>query len=455
MQIFTPWPLMKPSIFLPDSCAAGRGGISKLLALMLALLLFDGAAGNPAAAADVPVSASALEQLTLRQAEQLFIERNRELRIARRITEGAEADILSAAAPPNPALSISTSRISPSAGIGPGKLKDKNIDTVIGLSQLIERGNKRELRTEAAQFSAAAARNDENDVIRQQRLVLQAAYFDLKLAQERFRISDTTADLFDKSVSASERRLRAGDIAPTELSRIQVDASRARNDARNARAERERNQQLLGYLLGAERDAKRIVAADSWPASGAPLPAASIDEIIQRRNDVRAAQDRVSAAEKNRDLARSLRTRDVTAGVQYERFPGDTANNSYGFSVSIPIFARYQYDGEIRRAEVELLAAQENLDRVRALALGELSRVESDLAAADDRVRRISGILLPAAEKAASGAEFAHSRGAIGLMDLLDSRRQLYAAQLESISAYADLAKALAAKRSATAIIPE
>lgn len=447
---------MKQPLDLRDTFTDSRRRIKKRLAAMLLSLLFGATAVIPAVAADLPAPATTtLERLTLRQAEQLFLERNRELRIARRITEGAEADILSAAAPPNPALSISTSRISPSNGIGPGKLKDKYVDTVIGLSQLIERGNKRELRTEAAQFNAAAARNDENDVIRQQRLVLQAAYYDLKLAQERFRISDTTADLFDKSVAASERRLSAGDIAPTELSRIQVDASRARNDARNARAERERNQLLLGYLLGADRDAGRIVAADPWPSSIAQSPPTSIDDIIQRRSDVRAAQDRVSAAEKNRDLARSLRTRDVTAGIQYERFPGDTSNNSYGFSFSIPIFARYQYDGEIRRAEVELLAAQENLDRVRALALGELSRVESDLAAADDRVRRISGILLPAAEKAANGAEFAHSRGAIGLMDLLDSRRQLYAAQLESISAYADLAKALAAKRSATTAIPE
>lgn len=408
-----------------------------------------------AVAAEIPLPATALEQLTLQQAEQLFSERSRELRIARRITEGAEADILSAAAPPNPALSMGTSRISPSLGVGSGRLRDKTVDTVIGMSQLFERGNKRELRTEAAKFTAAAARNDENDVIRQQKLALQATYFDLKLAQERYRISDTTADLFDKSVAAAERRVKAGDMAPTELSRIQVDALRARNDARNARAERERSQLALAYLLGADREAGRIVAADPWPAGIPQSPVPSVEDILSRRTDVRAAQDRVNAAEKNRDLARSLLKRDVTAGVQYEHFPGDTSNNSYGFSISIPIFARYEYAGEIRRAEVELLAAQENLERVRALALGELRRAESDLSAADERARRLDGVLLPAAEKAAKGAEFAHTRGAIGLMDLLDARRQLYAAQLENISAQADLAKAIAARRSATTLLPD
>lgn len=421
---------------------------------LLAMFVLCGNAFGADAYSTSTSTAPVLTELTLTQAERIFAERNRELRNARRITEGAEADVLSAAAPPNPNLSISTSRISPTIGVGPGRLKDKTVDTVVGLSQVFERGNKRELRTEAAQFNAAAVRHDETDVIRQQQLVLHAAYYDLKLAQERFRISNTTADLFDKSVAAAEHRLRAGDIAATELSRIQVDALRAHNDARTARSDRERNQLALAYLLGAERDAGNIVAADSWP-SASQQKSPGVDEILERRTDVRAARERVNAAEKLRDLARSLRTRDITAGVQYERFPGDTANNSYGFSVSIPLFARYQYSGEIRRAEVELLAAQENLERVQALALGELRRADSDLSAADERVRRINGILLPAAEKAANGAEFAHTRGAIGLMDLLDARRQLYAAQLEGIAAQADLAKALAAKRSATTILPD
>lgn len=407
----------------------------------------------PAAAAESPdpVPVTLLERLTLQQAERIFAERNRELLIARRITEGAEADAISAAAPPNPELSINTSRINPRTGIGPGKPTDKYIDSIIGMTQVFERGNKRGLRTEAAQFNATAARNDENDVARQQRLILQTAYYDLKLAQERFRISNTTADLSDKSVAAAEHRLRAGDIAASELSRIQVDALRARNDARNAQAERERSQLALAYLIGADRNAACIVAIDPWP-TGAGQPQAAIpDDLLEQRADIRAAQNRVNAAEKNRDLARALRTHDITAGLQYERFPGDAANNSYGITVSIPIFARYQYAGEIRRAEVELQAAQENLERLRAVALSELRSSDSSLGAAEERVRRLADVLLPAAEKAANGAEFAHARGAIGLMDLLDARRQYYAAQLETSSAYADYAKALATKRSVAA----
>lgn len=433
---------------------AGKHPVHRAWMILLALAC-TGAAVAAAAESPAPVPAALLERLTLRQAEIIFAERNRELLGARRITEGAEADVLSAAAPPNPELSMGTARINPRTGIGPGRLTDKYVDTVIGMSQVFERGNKRGLRTEAAQFNAAAARHDENDVARQQHLLLQAAYYDLKLAQERLRISNTTADLFEKSATAAGYRLRAGDIAATELSRIQVDALRARNDARNAQAEREHNQLALAYLIGAERNAAHINATDPWPTGADRSQTPVADDALEQRADIRAARDRVNAAEKNLDLARALLTRDITAGLQYERFPGDAANNSYGFTISIPIFSRYQYAGEIRRAGIELQAAQENLERLRAVALGEVRRADSNLAAAGERMHRFTDVLLPAAEKAANGAEFAHTRGAIGLMDLLDARRQFYAAQLEAISAHADYAKALAARRSAVTLNPD
>ena len=50
--------------------------------------------------------------------------------------------------------------------------------------------------------------------------------------------------------------------------------------------------------------------------------------------------------------------------------------------------------------------------------------------------------------RAAEGAEFAYSKGAIGVLDLLDARRQLYATRLELSNTLADYAKLLEADRS-------
>jgi cobalt-zinc-cadmium efflux system outer membrane protein len=210
-------------------------------------------------------------------------------------------------------------------------------------------------------------------------------------------------------------------------------------------------QTQLAYVVGVERDAARINAADGWPAQGGPIDAAEIEKALDGRADVVAARARVAAAEKGRDLARALRTRDVTGQVQFEHFPGDFGNNTFGIGISIPLFTNYYYEGEIRRAEVDLLSARDNLERVRALARGEIAARRADLDAARERVQRFEGLLLKEAQRAAEAAEYAYNRGAIGVMDLLDSRRQLYATRLEASSTQADYAKSLATWQAAVA----
>ena len=399
-----------------------------------------------AALAQTP--APALEALTLRAAETLFLERNRELQAARRAIEGADADVITAGARPNPNLSISSSSISRT--LGSGSLADKRIDTIVGLSQLFERGNKAGLRTDTAQSVATAVRSDQRDVERVQRVALHGVYYDLLQAQEKLRITGETTGLFQKSIDALNLRIKAGDVAAVDVSRMTVDALRARNDARVAQADLEKAQSALAYMIGADRDAARLRAADNWPALE-KLDLQTADAIIEARPDVQAAQARAAASDKNRDLARALRTRDITAGVQLQRFPGNDPRNSAGFSVSVPLFTRYYYDGEIRRAESDFAAAQENLQRVKALASADMRKAASDVSSSAERVQRLRDLLLAAAEKAAQGAEFAYSRGAIGVMDVLDARRQLTATRLEAVAVQADYAKSLAAWRAATA----
>jgi cobalt-zinc-cadmium efflux system outer membrane protein len=394
---------------------------------------------------------SDLGQLTLRQAEVFFAARNRELQIGQRLVEGAEADRLSAAQRPNPNLSFNASPLNPHSGIGSGDARDKQIGSTIGLQQLFERGNKRELRMEAADHNIRASRGDYADIQRQQKVALYSAYYDLVAAQEKLRISTETAGLFQKTIDAVERRLQAGDIARSEVARIRVDALRAQNDARTAQAERQKAQTALAYMMGAERDAARINATDGWPDVGMAPGALEIDKALAGRADVQAAQARVAAADRNRELARALRTRDVTGSAQFQHFPGDFSNNTFGVGVSIPLFTSYYFEGEVRRAEVELQSARDNLERVRALALGEIARSRADLDAAAERVQRFRDTLSQEAQRAAEGAEFAYSKGAIGVLDLLDARRQLYATRLDASNTLADYAKSLAAWQAATA----
>jgi len=380
--------------------------------------------------------------LTLPEAESLLVRNNRELQTARRGMESADAQRVIAGARPNATFSVNSTGIA----------SNVSADTVFRIDQPFERGNKRELRLGAAAGLQRAARSDYLDVLRQQLSVLQGAYYDLKLAQEKAQTLAENAELFSGTLAAAERRLKAGDLAPADVAKVQVDYERAQNDARSALAELARAQIALAYLLALEAESRELRAVEPWPALERAEPAA-VEEAIDARPDVAAARTRVEAAEKLRDLARAQRTRDITLGAQYERFPGNVPSNSVGFGVAVPLFTGYDFAGDIQKAEVDRYAALDALARVRAVAQSELARAAADLNAAAERVARFDGSLLGAANRSAQASEFAFSRGAISVLEVLDARRTLRAVRLEALGARADYAKALGAWRAAQASV--
>ncbi len=384
--------------------------------------------------------------LTLREAETLLVEKNRDIQAARLAFESTEAGVLVANARINPNLSVQNTGISFRNGIGSGRLTEKIVDTTIRLDQVVERGGKRQLRSDAAEKLARAAEQDVADALRAQRLALRQAYFDLKLAQEKLAVARDFTGLSEKSLHATELRLKVGDISVSDAARLRVDAMRAQNDLRSAKADLVRAQFVLASLIAAEDAATGLEASDAWPQGTVfeQSQRSQRDDEIDSRPDVRAAALRVAAAEANSKLALALKSRDITVGVQYEHFP-ENGGNTWGVGISIPLFVAYGYEGEIRRAENDWHAARDALQKARALAGAETARTRSDIEAANERIERFRGSLLTEAKRAADAAEFAFQKGAVGVLELLDARRTFKSIQLEAANAEADFAKALAA----------
>src|SRR3989442_15500669 len=409
-----------------------RGEFRVALAFGVALA----AAGTPCDARD----------LSLTEAEKLLAAHNRELRAARRTVESAQAQRLIAGARPNATFSINSSEINTNPGIGGGSLGQKHVDTVFRIDQPFERGDKRELRLAVTSGLQKAAENDSLDLLRQQLAAMRTECLDLKQVQEKALVLDDTAQLFTGTLAAAHARLKAGDLAPADVAKVQVDYERAQNEARAVRAELVRAQFALGYMIGAEAGAGELRATDPWPAAERADPAA-LEQAIDARPDVLAAQARVEAAEKQRDLAKAQRTRDFTIGAPFERFPGSLPINSIGFGVAFPLFTGYDFSGDIQKAEVDRYAALDALERARALAGIELRRAASDLNAAAERLERYQTPPLGPAGPRAPAGQFALLPGAASVPEVLDARRTLRAVQLESVMARADHARALAAWR--------
>ena len=379
-----------------------------------------------------------LNQLTLKVAEDLWLQKNHDLQLATNQIESAKADTLTASQRPNPQLSYSLNNV----GTGRDHRYLNGSDHVVRIDQTFERGDKRALRMQSADFMLHASEADLLNIKRQSKTQLYQLYYQLLLAQEKLRIVEENVSLYQKTIEASELRLKAGDIAASELSRLDLDKLRADNDVFQARNNLKQAQIDLAIFIGEELNAPAIVAADAWPEVINKVYQNAIN--IENRADIKAAQLRLKAAETNRELAAALKKRDVTIGAQVEHNSLDLETNTIGLGISIPLMTGYGYEGEIARAESEYQAALLELDHARAFAISEVNKARGDLKTAEARVLHYDDNLLKEADKVLQSAEFAYKQGAQSVMDLLDARRTYKATQIEAQSARADYATALA-----------
>ena len=419
------------------------------LALLLQCLLFAGSVHAQQAA--VPANP---EALSLLRAFELQRDHNRAIRAASRQAQIATAEVYRVNVRPNPSLTAQVSNTEPN------RYRPGGSDRILRLDQLIERGGKRELRTRQAQLLEQASKADLADVTRLQKLQLAHAYLELIAAQDSLDIATENLSAYQRLLSSAERRANAGDLAIVDVSRLKVEVGRSANELRAAQALVQQAQVNLAAAMGQESLSLSLRASDPLPladlidATTRSIPAGleQVDPSVQtRRADILAAQRRVDAAEQAVELAQSLRTRDVSVGVQTERSPS-FGGHVFGISATLPLFVNNDFAGDVARALAEKDAAQEELLRLQASIRTDVERSSGQLRAAADRALRLNASTLPDAAKVVTAIEFAFSKGAATLTDLFDARRQRAAVRTEAIAAQLEFAKAHASYLAATTL---
>ena len=432
-----------------------------------AALLHAQAAPTPALAQAPTLTLAQASALTLAQALRAA-RNNVDVALARSAAVAAQADVLAADHAPAPTLSAKLSSIDLQNGIGAGNLLgDKRIDKGIGVDWTYERGNKRALRTQAAQRGASAAEADLEDTQMQQMLAAAGAFFDLSAAQERIAQVEANAAGTAQIASTAARRVTAGDLARQDALRLEIEAERAKGDVLTVKLERQRAALALASLLGAGAGpAQALQTQADWPplAPTGPTPAAtaypsggdapissgltdgSLQAWVEARPDVRAAGERVEAARAAQAGASALKKADITWGVSFDHFPG-TSTRLLELRLQMPLQFGYQFQGETGRAQALLTAAQDMLDKARRVATLDLQGLMAQLQSGALRSRSYQQDILPRAAQVAAQAEFAYTKGALNLADLLDARRTLRTTGLEALAARTDHAKAATAWR--------
>ncbi len=149
---------------------------------------------------------------------------------------------------------------------------------------------------------------------------------------------------------------------------------------------------------------------------------------------MRIAQKNLEQAEVAVRQAKRAVLPDIQVNAGYSEIcSGATCSSAPGFNLglsgNLPVL--YWQQGEIKRAESNVMAAQRALDKARAQVLSDVTQGWSGYTAAREQIERMQGKLLAEYKLSRDLALIQYQKGAASLVDFLFAERSYVAAQLE------------------------
>lgn len=396
----------------------------------------------------------------------LFFQRNLGLLVARYNIENALAQEIISSTIPNPVISIEVLELSQNPGqnstsigcaqtfVNSGFSHNCGPAEYYSFSQLIEMAGKRGLRMQSSAIATQAAESDFRDAVRMLINILRGAYYNLVKFQKNQWLAHETLNSYQKIININRLRFQAGDIAESDLLRLEIEAMRAQSNLDNANAAIEQAQAALANSLNWPNKSMEFVAEEQWPKLKNLGQDQPLNELLNKalslRPDLQADKLRADQAEKDLIRARRLKFPDVTFNAGYARDPGNTVLNTGFMGISVPLPLFYQYQGEESQSAV-------NLNEMRlAVEQTELDirlDVENALAAwksANKILQRYDNELLPRAKWVKERMEIAYQKGGTSVLDFIQAERDYktvltdyFAAETNRIIAYYNLATSL------------
>jgi cobalt-zinc-cadmium efflux system outer membrane protein len=267
---------------------------------------------------------------------------------------------------------------------------------------------------------------------------VRRAFYDALVAQRAVELTEQLARIGEQGVRSVEALMQAKEVARGDLLQARIEADTAR-----VLLERARNRHLaawraLAAVAGAANMEPRPLAGDLQDG----LPQLTWEEtsgrLLEQSPELARAQTGVARAQAalSRECAGRVPNVDLQAAVQHDSATRDVfATVQVG--VPIPVFNRNQ--GNIRKAQAELLAAQREVQRIQLALNQRLATVFEQYTNARYQVDKYGRDILPNAAESLKLTNSGYRLGEYNYLAVLTAQRTFFQTNLTYLDALRDL----------------
>ena len=311
--------------------------------------------------------------------------------------------------------------------------------------------------TEAARADLLATVEASNSVMITLIADVASAYLLLLDVDTRVAIAERTLNTRNESLGIIQARFDRGTVALIDVNQAQIEKYDAEAQLVALQREDVQVENLLSLLLGQNPGAIVRERRDIYSLVPLQVPAGLPSELLERRPDVRSAEQRLAAQTARIGVAEAIRFPSLSLtgslGLASDDLSGffSSDNKTWGLSAGLiaPVFNAGRNK---RRVEVELARTEQALLNYEQTVLQALQEVEDSLVSVHTYKREV--LARKSQQKAAASAAMLsrarYNGGVTSYLEVLESERSLFRAELlassthrEQLVAYITLYKAL------------
>jgi cobalt-zinc-cadmium efflux system outer membrane protein len=343
---------------------------------------------------------------------------------------------------PNPDFSVSADGFQVSSTNGIYRPLS-GVVIVPGISYLHEREKKRELRRDQAKESTAIAETTFLDQERNLVYNLRSAFVNVLQAKAFLDNAKLNLTYWDHELEIDRKRLDAGDMAPLDVDRLDLQRVQFESDFETATVNLRTAKIQIQMLLNDRTPIDKFDVTGPYDFSEELRPLEEYRNVaLAARPDLKVAVQNVELAKVTHSLAVSNGSTDPTFSLWYSynpSFSNPNENQSIGGSISIPLRIFDRNQGEKARTQVDIARNERLRDAAEAQVFNDVDSAYYTLIQNMNLLKPYKAKYLKKAADVRDRMEFSYHNGGNSLVDYLDAEktyRDVRLAYLNLIGSY-------------------
>ena len=369
--------------------------------------------------------------LSWQEVRDKFEAANPTLRAAQIGIDEARAQEITAYLRPNPDMTTTLDQIAPFSG-NPYRPFGAVLP-FLSFSYLHERQHKRELRQESAQKATDVAVSQQADQKRTLLFGLRNAFVQTLQAKAVLALARENLAYWDRVLTLSNDRFKAGDIAQIDLDRLELQRVQFESDVQTAQVNARTAKITLLTLLNDRTPVDQFDVTGPFDFSEQVMPVEEFRSMaLEARPDLKAAVQAVDKAQTDHKLAVANGATDPIFGMDLARNPPIPAY--IGFSMTIPLRIFDKNQGEKARTELDIRRNQRLREAAEAQVFSDVDSAHATLSSNLTLLRSYKARYLQRAVNVRDTEAFAYQNGGASLLDFLNSQNEYRTVQLNYLN---------------------